>query len=358
MGRKRVEETGTVMENIDEMFAGDTEGMTLDVSPQDMPRPIVTPNPVVPKEEVAERQQTSQSEDGLVNCLRNEKVIIRFVSKETAMVHNKNHILYGGMADTATRSFVVPRLQSTGIYKNVLTNDEKKYLEYAMGLEPNALSIHRKNDNFWDDSNDKGIGRVTLHKQDNYLDLSNPADYIKYKILLANKDKIAPSMQELEERPKATYEFVIISEGAETKSNLSKMDATMQCYMEFGAIKENKDIMKTVIELLEKRPIAPQVKLDYLQGKVKDYIDADPRRFLQIVTDKLLPAKVLLKQGIEAGVISWRNNLYYWKQDSSPLCEMGEESTLGNAAKYISAPSHQELKFLLEAKINEAKKKE
>ena len=31
-----------------------------------------------------------------------------------------------------------------------------------------------------------------------------------------------------------------------------------------------------------------------------------------------------LKQGIEAGIISWRNNLYYWKQDGSPLCEMEE----------------------------------
>jgi hypothetical protein len=235
----------------------------------------------------------------------------------------------------------------------VLTNEEKNYLEYAMGLEENALSIYRRNDNFWDDSNERCIGRVVLHKQDNYLDLSNPSDYIKYKILLANKDKIAPSHQELEDRPKATYEFEILSEGDETKSNLSKMDAQMQCYYEFGNVRDNRDTLKTIVELIEKRPIAPQTKLDFLQVKIKNYIEKDPRGFLKIITDKLLPAKVLIKKGIEKGVISWRNNLYYWKSDGSPLCEMGEESTLSNAAKYLTNPKYSELKFTLEAKVKE-----
>ena len=74
---------------------------------------------------------------------------------------------------------------------------------------------------------------------------------------------------------------------------------------------------------------------------------------MSIITDKLLPAKVLIKRGQEAGLISWRNNLYYLKQDGSPLCEMGEESTLTNAAKYISSPKHSELKYLIEAKLKE-----
>jgi hypothetical protein len=33
-----------------------------------------------------------------------------------------------------------------------------------MQLEYNALSIYKKENNFWDDSNDQGISRVTLHK--------------------------------------------------------------------------------------------------------------------------------------------------------------------------------------------------
>lgn len=352
MAKKRVEEAGADMEN---MFnnAGTPQGMTLDVTPQDMSPRHVIPNPIVPEEEKAKPSSAKKEKKELINCLRNERIIVRFIPKETAMVHNKNHVLYGGMAENATRSFVVPRLNSTGMYVNVLTNEEKDFLEYAMGLEENALSIYRRNDNFWDDSNEHGIGRVVLHKQDNYLDLSNPSDYIQYKILLANKDKIAPSHQELEDRPKATYEFEILSEGDETKSNLSKMDAQMQCYYEFGNVRDDRDTLKTLVELIEKRPIAPQTKLDFLQVKIKNYIEKDPRGFLKIITDKLLPAKVLIKKGIEKGVISWRNNLYYWKSDGSPLCEMGEESTLSNAAKYLTNPKYQELKFTLEAKVKE-----
>jgi len=351
MGKKRVEEE-SAMEG---MFEGqDTmEGMALDLNPEELVAvPHAAPASETPRQEVpVKREQRKEAE--LINCLRNERVIVRFIPKETAMVHNKNHILYGGMAQNAKRNFVVPRLRSTGIYKNVLTNDEKRYLEHVMGLEEDALSIYRQRDNFWDDSNEGGIGRVTLHKQDNYLDLSNPADYIKYKILLANSDKIAPSIQVLEEKPKATYEFVIISENAETKSNLSKMEATAQCYIEFGAVKDNKDTLRVIIEQLEKRPVTSKVKLDYLQSKINDYIQSDPRRFLGVIKDALLPAKVLLRQAQEAGHVYMRSNLYFLRQDNSPLCEAGEDSTLNNAAKYITAPKHAEIKYMLEAKLKE-----
>ena len=310
-------------------------------------------NPAMePQEEETVMQPIEQKKEEPFNPLRNEKVIVRFVASPNALVQTKGHVLSGGMSENATRSFVVPLLR-TGQYMNVLTKNEKDFLEKAMGLEPNALNVYRKTDNFWDDSNPQGIGRVTLHKQDNYLDLSNPVDYIKYKILLANKDQIASSIQELEERPKATYQFVIISENAEAKSNLSKMDATMQCYTEYGAIRDDKDTLRVIIETFDKRPQSQQVKLDWLQGKVNEYIQRDPRRFLQIITDPLLPAKVLIKRCIEAGLISWRNNLYYLKQDGSPLCELGEDSTLNNAARYISSLKNQELKYMLEAKLKE-----
>ena len=258
------------------------------------------------------------------------------------------------MAENATRSFVVPRLSKTGMFKNVLTDSEKTFLEKAMGLEINALSIYKKENNFWDDSNPNGIGRVKLHKQDNYLDLSIPEQYIQYKILLANKDFIASSMEELEERPKATYQFVIISEGAEAQKNLSKMDITMECYTEYGAVKKDKNTLKTIIEQLEKRPISPNVELGFLQNKVNDYIQADPRKFYTVITDEYLPAKVLVKRAVEAGLIGTKNNTYYLRKDGSPLCEMNEESTLNNAAKYLSSIKHQELKYMLEAQLKEA----
>lgn len=288
-----------------------------------------------------------------INCLRNERVIVRFIPRPTELVQNPRHILYGGMAENATRSFVVPRLNSTGRFVNILTNDEKECLEHVMGLEYNALSIYKRENNFWDDSNPQGIGRVTLHKQDNYLDLSVPEDYIKYKILLANKDSIAPSLQEMENRPKATYQFVLINENAEAKLNSGKVNLKQKCWMEYGKISEDKDTLRVVLELLEGRPLSSKVKLDYLQGKVTDYIEQNPRRFFATVTDELLPIKVLIKKAVEAGLIGKKNDSYYLRKDGTALCEMNEESTLNNAARYLSSIKRQELKYLLEAQIKE-----
>ena len=300
--------------------------------------------------EIQQIDQTEQS--GPINCLRNERVIVRYILRPSTMVPNKNHVLYGGMAETATRRFTVPRL-SNGSFKNVLTNNEKEYLEQVMGLELNALSVHNRKNNFWDDSNPEGFGRVDLHKQDNYLDLSIPEEYIKYKVLLANKDQICPSMQELEDRPKATYQFVILSENAEAASNLKRVDATKNCWKEFGKVEDDADTLRTIIELVEKRPLAPKTKLDFLQGKVSELIENDPRKMLGVLTDPYLPAKTLIKKGVEKGVISWRNDLYYLREDGHPLCELGENSTLNNAAKYISSAKNQELKFTIEAKVKE-----
>lgn len=287
-----------------------------------------------------------------VNCLRNERVIVRFVPRPTELVQNPHHVLYGGMAENATRSFVVPRLNSTGRFVNILTNEEKECLEHVMGLEYNALSVYKRENNFWDDSNPQGIGRVVLHKQDNYLDLSVPEDYIKYKILLANKDSIAPSLQEMEDRPKATYQFVLINENAEAKLNSGKVNVKQKCWMEYGKISEDRDTLRVILELLEGRPLSSKVKLDYLQSKVTDYIEQNPRRLLALFTDELLPIKVLIKKSVEAGLIGKKNDTYYLRQDGTPLCEMNEESTLNNAAKYLSSIKRQELKYFLEGKLN------
>ena len=100
----------------------------------------------VQKSTQKKKKQVIEDNNELYNCLRNEKVIIRFVPRQTGLVSNPTHILYGGMAETAVRWFTLPKLNS-GMYVNALTDKEKAYLEEIMGLEYNALSIYKKVDN-------------------------------------------------------------------------------------------------------------------------------------------------------------------------------------------------------------------
>lgn len=307
--------------------------------------------PAAPVQPIAERETHRPQQRQLINCLRNERIIVRHIPKAHGMITNPKHILFGGMAENAVKTFTVPRL-SSGMYVNVLTDSEKAYLEHIMRLEYNALSVYRKTDNFWDDSNEKGISRVRLTKQDNYFNLSDPEDYIRYKILLANKDFIAPSLETLQDTPKASYQFVIISEGDETKNAKVNMSTTMKCYKEFGKVEEDAATLRTIIETIDGRPLASSAKLEFLQTKANDLIQADSKIFLKVITDPMLPTKVLIKRAIEAGLISNRGNFLYLRSDNTPLCEDNEEPTLNIAAKYLNNPRHQEIKFSLEAKLN------
>lgn len=305
--------------------------------------------PIVETENKTTRAKAKKEETGLINCLRNERVIVRHIPKQSRMVSNPKHILYGGMAESAKRTFVVPRL-SSGRYVNVLTDDEKNFLEDIMGLEVNAMSIYNKVNNFWDDSNDAGISKVTLLKQDNYLDLSDPEDYIRYKILLANKDLIAPNMKTLEDFPKATYQFVIISEGDETKAAKKGMTTIMQCYTLYGKLEDDTDALRVIVETLTGVTIHPNTKKEFLQTKVNELIQGNGKMFLKVATDPLLQTKVLIKKCIEAGLIAHRGNQYYIREGNIPMCDSGEP-TLNVASQWLNQPKNQEFKFSLEAKL-------
>ena len=311
----------------------------------------------LPKREIKSESKPSarieESKPDYINCLRKERIIVRHLNKHTGLkINDPKHVFYGGMAENAVKTYTVP-MSDTGTFVNILTEDEQRYLEDALGLEYKALSPYKKTDNFWDDSNEYGISRVMLQKQDNYFDLSIPEDYIKYKILLANKNLIAPSLQVLEDTPRATYEYVIISENEETKVAKKSMNATMECYVEFGAVKDDRDILRTVIEILDGRPTASNVKLDWLQTKANELIQADAKGFLRVIKDPMLKTKVLIKASIEAGLISKRGDFLYLRKDGTPLCNDDEEPTLNIAAKYLNEPKHQEVKFYLEAQLKQ-----
>ena len=281
----------------------------------------------------------------VINPLRNEKVIIRFIPRDNDNITDRKHVAFGGMMDNAVRGFTVPMLNN-GVYKNVLTDNEKTFLEDLLGLEVNGLSVYSKNNNFWDNY------LIRLSKQDTILDLSNPQDYIKYKVLLANKDTIAPSMRALKEGRKATYEYVIMEPNEEFSDSKNRVNNTMKCFEEFGAIKDKFDVLKCIVETIDGRTVAANTKIEFLQAKATDLITDNPKLFLETVTDPLLNSKVLLRKAVEKGIVAKRGEYYYLASNGSPLCNNGEDPTFTIAARYLSLPENQEIKFSIEAKLN------
>ena len=303
------------------------------------------------EEQTAKRKKEVTVEEVKANPLRKEKVFVRFVPHDNGVSSkDKHHIMFGGRADGAYDELRVPMLRN-GNYKNVLTNDEKEFLENALGLDNNALSVYNTDNNFWDDFKVRIVAKDGIT-----LDLSDPTDFIKYKVLLANTELVAPSVQERLDRPKATYLYELVHEEEETTLENAKMDATMASYKEFGKIDNDFNTMRVLCELLDVRPYAANNKIEFFRSRINQLIQADPKKFYKAITDQMLHAKVLLRVGTENGVLSKRGDFYYLKSDGSPLCGPGEEPTLSVAARYINLPAHQDIKFLLENEISTKKK--
>lgn len=298
-------------------------------------------------DKTAKNKEEKTVEKVTVNPLRNEEILVRFVPRKMGNeMDQKGHALEGGLADGATITLCVPVLRSTGKYKNVLTNDEKDYLENALGLDYGALSVYKSENNYWDNY------FVRLNKEGLRLRLSDPEDYIKYKVLLANNDIVAPSVEELQDKPKVTYRYVLVRTADETKLENAKMDATMASYKEFGKIDNDFDTMRVLVELMDGRPYDINSPAEFFRSRINQLIQKDARAFLRQIQDPLLHTKVILRRATELGKVSKRGDFYYLKSDNSPLCEMGEEPTLSIAARYLNLPSHSDIKFLLESEVD------
>lgn len=297
-------------------------------------------------------------EKQVMNCLRNERVIVRKLPKKTGLVQDSNHIMGDGMHENAFRIYCVPKLQKSNNFVNVLTNEEKECLEEAMGLEHNALSIYKTpaSENFWSNANPSGLSSVMLRKHDNIFDLSKPTDYIAVKILLANKDKICPSMEEWAARPKETYEFVIVRENEENTTSQNNTDATIQAVMKLGKIGEDKEVLKLVVETMMGKKYTSNTSIEWLQTQALDMIKSgakNARLFLSIVNDEYLDNKVLIRKAITKGFIADRGGFLYIKDGNQPMCGDGEDPTMNNAAKWLGKPKNQEQLFSLQAKVKQ-----
>jgi hypothetical protein len=292
-------------------------------------------------------------EKKVVSPLRKEIITVRFIGKKNGL--DNRHVLSNGMHAGSTRTFVTPLLRNGG-FVNVLTDSEKAYLEDYMQLGEGALSVHKSgNNNYWNSANPNGVGRIVLTKGDTKFDLSDPKDYIKYKVLLAHKDRIAPSLKAYQDNPKATYEYIIVSDVETSKMETLQVNIKQQAWMEFGKVNENKDILVAVIEAIEGRPLSPNVKIEYLQSKTGELIDHNPKVFVATVTDPLLPTKILIKKAVSEGILSNRGGFFYERKSNMPLCNEGQDPTLNVAAAYLNLPKNQELKFSIEAQLKALK---
>lgn len=326
-------------DNMEELVGGDN--LNIDFS-ESAPNVVINNSKDEEKPKV-KKQVSTNNENVLINCLRKERVIVEFVPSEKGLFSDSKHVMYGGMHTQSKRRFVVPQLES-GIYKNVLTNSEKDFLEYIMNLEDNALSIYKKVDNYWSNR------YVELTKEPTILDLSVPDDYIKYKILLANDLIIASSPEKLRTNRKATYQFVISVEGESLELAVESLTTTARAYKLFGSLQDDIKKLALVIENTTGRMIS-KIDRNFVYAQVEKTISENPEKFIKSAEDPYLDTKILIKDSIDAGFIRKRGEFYFFTENNAPICNERQEPTLHSACEFLNAPKNQEQLFYLQSKV-------
>lgn len=272
--------------------------------------------------------------------LPQKKVKVKPNFENAGWIKNKRHAAFFKV-EGAYESYPVAMTRN-GSLKNPFTDEEKKYLEEVLGYEQNALSVYKK------DGPLREIN-VRLTKDPLELDLSNPEDFIKYKVLLTNSDRIAPSVKDI--KAKGTYKFYI--EDAEEVAEITKLKGSIEqkAWIEYGKISENKNRLIAFLKVynqVKKLPamkIDKDSKLDFLQAKVMDAISLNKQDFIDIITNPDFDIMLTIAEGVETGVLKKSGTKYSLAEGD----QIGD--TLKHAINYLKAPVNQELRLIVEEQI-------
>lgn len=279
--------------------------------------------------------------------LPDKKVTVRLVDRPRGAINDKSHVLYN-LAPGATIEFCPRNKKGEKAVKCPLTSEEIKFFENkelsGMAFSPGELSPYADDStNFWRSRRAKiKLGDTALS-----LDLKDPSDYLKYKILLSNDDTIAPSLDK--EHSKLSYIFVMESDEEQQKKVVNKGDKLKRAWKLASKMEDNKEGMIDFLSVVGKRPSANS-KAAFLIAEIDKFIENDINEFLDILEDDKYEAKVMLTKALQVKAVT-KDGHRYFLADGTPLCNRGEVNNLSSALAFLTDDNNQDIVMTLEAKI-------
>jgi ribosomal protein S20 len=271
------------------------------------------------------------------------KVKIKLIVKSVnPLITDPEHEAYN-LFGRSNRAYTLPVDRAGNLINPFTCEEEQRWLEKELGLD---LNYHRKDDNYWHKA------EVVLDKSDKIIDLSNPKQYMDYVLARANKQFIAPSIND--QNKKATYKYVIVEENEEVKVVASKAKLRTAAYKFLGKIEDDKEEMINFLKVYGKK-VSPASKIEFLSGELEKIITEDLDGFLAVSKDKdNYELKLLISDAVDAGAII-KDKRKYFLPGGDPLCGEGDSPTIENAIIYLKNKANQDILSTLKARIKNAK---
>ncbi len=196
----------------------------------------------------------------------------------------------------ASSPLCVPRHGKTGQFINPLNDEEQAFLEDRLAKQPGDLSIYKpKRENYW------GTFYIKLDKNNLRLDLSDPNQFIQFKVLSVNNELIAPSYED--RYGKATYRWMLVDEDYAIQTAAKEADLMQEVWMAFGGIKNSESKLRNVLKFYHNKPVSKNAKREFLISEVKSLVETDPEGFNKVITDPKFDMKAFIENAVEVGAI-------------------------------------------------------
>lgn len=257
-------------------------------------------------------------------------------------------------------SFDLPNVLSEGgrlrrvldIHKKVITpqfpNTPLTELEFYSKLIGVDLSYDAVKNNYW---RNPVTGKVVLTIDGDTLDLNNPVDMLKYKILLANTRFVAASKEDWKRYNKSTYEFYIAAKGAADQEDADKADFEAEVYQRYTEVVLSEFTMKEYL-LASGESFSSVTPVKTLKAMIARVVKHNPKVFLAIVNDPSYKTKALIERGVQIGLFEKVLTRY-------TLISTGRTfPDIDGAVSYFSNPLNDSVIKELRYKIDEANKAE
>lgn len=289
--------------------------------------------------EVAEEKKTKFK-------LPNKVVKVKFNPYNPGPVKNPKHAAYVKIEGCFDR--YVCGVDRSGKRINPLTSEEKEFLEEALMLEKNDLSVYNKN-GYYARLEQRPIA---LGKDPLILDLSDAQDYLTMKILLTNREKIGPDIKDLKNRQ---YKYYI--EDEESVANTKKSESTLQmtAWKEYGKMEENRGKMIAFLKVYGQLrgksfslyKVDRNSKLELIQSKIIDIINSDIKAFVEIIENENFETILLIAESVESREIEKQGTSYFLKGGADKI-----GGSLLEAIQYLNNAAHADLRLVLETNNN------
>ena len=282
----------------------------------------------------------------MFNTLTNKKIKVRPITRQNGFYKSGHdgHFMFSG-----TKQVIPAMLNKGGQIVDPfagVADEDLEIIAKKLSKSVEDFSIYKDEKNFWKGWKENSDWRrgfeVTLDKEEKELDLSDPLDFIAYRVLVTNTDKIAPSWEE--RYNKGSFKWALVDTEDEVIEKVKSSDKKKQAYKEFGKM-EDSDTRLTNFLRVYGVTVPTNASKDWKKAEVDKIIDTNIDNFLRIVEDPDYENRLFILDAVNVKAIKKTGT------DEYSLLGGKVMGTMKETIKFIKDPKNQPEVLTIKARL-------